>query len=124
MNRFTLLPLQLIVFQGSSRRLARSSLRKQAACSGEPILLFFIAARSVGNKNGHGRRPANNYIGKIAAKRLFFIAEQSAGNKNGYGRRPANNYIGKIAAKRLFFIAKQSAGNKNGYGRRPANKIS
>ena len=33
--------------------------------------LFFIAARSEGNKNGHGRRPASKYHEKIAAQRLF-----------------------------------------------------
>ena len=56
---------------GCVRRFSFMGKRKAFLFYGTVQRLFFIAARSEGNKNGHGRRPASKYHEKIAAQRLF-----------------------------------------------------
>ena len=48
------------------------------------VAAIFIAERSTGNKNGYGRRPANQYQEKNSCKAAIFFLPSEAQAKSHY----------------------------------------
>ena len=76
------------------------------------VAAIFIAERSTGNKNGYGRRPANQYQEKNSCKAaIFFLPSEAQAIKMAMAvGQPVN--IMKNSGVAAIFVAERSAHNK------------